>query len=188
MREAIEFDVNDFDDPNARKGIYARFYLVPKKNEALSAEKGMPVFEDKEYIELIAAGNSTNIVRRPIYEADKRMYRQEYALFKQGDEEQIVGTRLTEVPWITRSQVEELMYRRIRTLEALADVSDQDCNVPGMLDLRRKAQAWLTKAQEAAPFTAMQAEMDEMRKTIAALQANAEVKNQAQVPEGNKKG
>jgi hypothetical protein len=172
MREAVDYDVKDFEDPNARKGVYARFYLVPKKNEALSAEKGMAVFEDKEYIELIAAGNSTNIIRRPVYEADKRMYRQEYALFKEGDAEQIVGTRLTEVPWITRSQVEELMYRKIRTLEGLADVADHDCNVPGMLDLRRKAQAWLEKAKEAAPFTAMQAEMDAMRKELAALKAS----------------
>jgi hypothetical protein len=170
-REAVEYDVKDFDDPNSRKGVYARFYLVPKQNEALSAEKGMPVFEDKEYIELIAAGNSTNIIRRPVYEQDKRMYRGEYKLFKEGDAEQITGTRLDEVPWITRSQVEELLYRKIRTLEGLADVSDQDCNIPGMLDLRRKAQAWLTKAQEAAPFTAMQAELDAMRKELASLKA-----------------
>ncbi len=184
MREAVDYDVKDFEDPNARKGVYARFYLVPKQNEAESAKEGRPVFEDKEYIELIAAGNSTNIIRRPVYESDKRQYREEYRMFKEGDNEQIVGTRLDEVPWITRSQVEELMYRKIRTLEALADVSDQDCNVPGMLDLRRKAQAWLQKANEAKPFTAMQAEMEEMRKTIAALQANAEA--QAKASEGKK--
>lgn len=184
MREAVDYDVKDFEDPNARKGVYARFYLVPKQNEAKSAEQGMPVFEDKEYIELIAAGNSTNIIRRPVYEQDKRMYREEYKLFKEGDSEQIVGTRLSEVPWITRSQVEELMYRKVRTLEGLAEVSDHECNVPGMLELRRKAQAWLQTAKEAAPFTAMQAEMEEMRKTIAALQAQ---QNQAQVPEKGKK-
>jgi hypothetical protein len=187
MREAVDYDVEDFERPDARKGVNARFYYVPKKNEAQSAAEGRPVFEDKEYVELIAAGNSTNIIRRPIYESDKRLYREEYKMFKSGDEEQIVGTRLTEIPWLTRSQVEELMYRKIRTLEGLADVSDHDCNIPGMLDLRRKAQAWLDKAKEAAPFTAMQAEMEAMRAELAALKAQqgAQV-NEKAAPQGKK--
>jgi hypothetical protein len=187
MREAAEYDVEDFQDPEKTKGIYARFYLVPKKNEAKSAEEGRPVFEDREYIELIAAGNSTNIIRKPASDRERQQFRREYSLFKEGDVEQITGTRLTEVPWITRSQVEELMYRKVRTLEALADISDTECNVPGMLDLRRKAQAWLQKASEAAPFTAMQAEMEDLRKQLAALQAQqgAQV-NEKAAPEGKK--
>jgi hypothetical protein len=169
MRDTVEYDVGDFSRENDNRGVYARFYYAPVKNEEASAAEGRPVFVDKEFIEIIAAGNSTNIVGRKATDMDKRRFSKEYSLFKSGDDEQMVGTPLTEVPWITRSQVEELMYRKIRTLENLAELSDGMINAPGMYELKRKAEAWLKKASEAAPFTAMQAEMEALRAELAAL-------------------
>jgi hypothetical protein len=171
MRDSVEFDVNDFQDPNLNKGVYARFYFVPRKDEVASAQEGRAIFHDVEYIEIIAAGNANNIIRKPVRDEDRFRFRDQYEKFRQGDTEQLCGTPLTEVPWLTRSQVEELMYRKVRTVENLAEISDSACNVPGLLDLRRKAEAWLVKAKEAAPFTAMQAEMDALRAELDALKA-----------------
>lgn len=172
MREMAEFDVADFDDPNVNRGVYARFYYVPKEDTVASAEAGRPIFKEVEYIEIIAAGNANNIIRKPAREDDRRRFHKQYAMFRQGDSDQMVGTPLTEVPWISRGQAEELMYHKIRTLENLAEANDNACaGVPGMYDLRRRAKAWLEKAAEAAPFTKMQEEMDEMRKKIASLEA-----------------
>lgn len=171
-RETAEFDVQDFENPDMDRGVYARFYYVPKKDEAASALEGRPVFKDVEYVEIVAAGNQNNIIRRPAREPDIRRFRRQYDLFKRGDEHQIVGTPLTEVPWLTRSQVEEMSYRRIRTLEELSVVGDDVCSaVPGMYDLKRKAAAWIQKASEAAPFTAMQAKIDELEARLAAAEA-----------------
>lgn len=169
MSQMIEYDVADFEDHNSTKGTYAKFYIVPMKDERLSAEQGRPMFKDVEFIEIMAAGNANNIIRRPATDMDKGRYRRIYEMFKAGDAEQIVGTLLIEIPWISRSQVEELNYRKIRTVEALAEVSDTDCNVPGMFELRKKARAWMTKANEAAPFTSMLAEIDELKKMNQAL-------------------
>ena len=172
MRDSIEYDVGDFENPDSAKGLHARFYWVPKKDEAASVEAGRPVFKDCEYVEILAAGNANNIVRRPVGDMDRSRFRQQYAMFKQGSAEQLVGTPLSEIPWLTRSQVEELMYNKIRTLEQLAEVNDQFCNTaPGMYELKRKAAAWVQKASEAVPFTKMQSEMDALRAELEALKA-----------------
>lgn len=170
MREMADFDVKDFEDENSTKGVYARFYWRPKKDEAASAAEGRPIFKDTEYVEIIAAGNSNNIVARPVSDMDRVRFRQAYAKFKEGDADQLVGTPLIELPWLTRSQVEELAYMKIRTVEQLATLNDAACGIPGMFDLKRKAEAWVKKAEGAAPFTALQKENEDLKARIAALE------------------
>ena len=63
MREEYDANPQDFQD-NSMKGVHARFYWFPYKDEAASAEAGRPIFQDREFVELLAPGNSTNIVRR----------------------------------------------------------------------------------------------------------------------------
>lgn len=188
MRESAEFDVKDFDDPNNNKGVYARFYWTSVQDHRASSEEGRPIFKDCEFVEIIAAGNANNIIRRPARDMDRDRFHREYAMFKAGDAEQMVGTPLAEVPWITRSQVEELVYRKIRTLEELANISDHACSVPGMLELRRKAQAWMKKAEEAKPFTAMQAELDALKAQLAAMKASQADEAKAKTPAPAGKG
>lgn len=171
MRETAEFAENAFDDVNDTKGVYARFYLFPHQNQLASAEAGRPVFEDKEFIEIIAAGNSSNVIRRKASDMDRQRFRAAYAKFKEGDNEQLVGLPLSEVPWITRSQIEELAYIKCRTCEQLATLNDQACgSMPGLYELKRKAEAWLKKSEDAAPFTALAKENDELRARVAALE------------------
>lgn len=182
MRDSFEFDVKDFEDPNNNNGVYARFYWVSREDPVQSAAAGRPIFVDKEYVEILAAGNQNNIIRKPASDMERQRFRAQYAKFREGDTEQLTGTPLTEVPWITRSQVDELMYRKVRTLEQLAELNDQACNVPGMYELKRKAGLWLKQAKEAAPFTAMAAEMDALRAELDALKTQNLAANQAKVP------
>lgn len=174
LREVADFDTKDFENPDDTKGVYPRFYVVPKQDEAKSVEAGRPIFTDREYVEIFCVGNENNIVRRPVTDIDRRRFRSAYALFKAGDTEQLVGTPLTEIPWLTRSQVEEFAYLKIKTVEALAELNDAVCtNNPGTFELKRKAGAWLQKAKEAAPFTALHKENEDLRKRLAALEAAA---------------
>jgi len=182
MRDSFEFDVKDFEDPNNNNGVYARFYWTSKQDIHASEQAGRPIFKDIEYVEILAAGNANNIIRKPASDMERYRFHREYAKFKEGDTEQLIGTPLSEVPWITRSQVEELNYRKVRTLEQLAELNDQACNVPGMYELKRKAGAWLEKSKEAAPFTAMQAEMDALRAELDAMKAQRASDAQAKTP------
>jgi hypothetical protein len=170
MSEVIEYDISRFDRPQDTSGLHIRFYMATKKNEAASAEAGRLICEDKEYIEILAPGNANNIIRRPVVKEDKFNYRDQYERFKAGDAEQIIGTPLAEVAWIARSQVEELLYLKVRTLEQLAEVSDQFCSgIPGMYELKRKAAAYVNGEKDDSRFTQMHAEMEAMRRELAAL-------------------
>lgn len=194
-------DVTDFENRYAGdKGVHARFYIFPQKNEAKSASAGRPIFEDTEFVEIFASGNSTNIVRRPARHMDKERFRRQYEAFKAGHEDQVQGTLLHEVPWITRSQVEELAYLRIRTLEQLANVSDAACGKHvGLYDLKSKAQKALAAAEGAAPITELtkeneelkrrldqrDKEMDTMKEQMAKLIAVVQAKNSEEEEEGH---
>ena len=172
MREVYDGDLSEFENVESTKGVYAKFYMHPKQDEKASAEAGRPIYVEKEYVEIIAAGNSNNIIRRPVSDMDRRRFRQAYAKFREGDTEQLVGTPLSEVTWITRGMVEELAYKKVRTVEQLSELNDAVCGaMPGVYDLKRKAQAWVAKAEGAAPFTALQKENDELKNRIAALEA-----------------
>jgi hypothetical protein len=171
--EQADFDVSDFDSRNAGdKSVFVKFYIRPFQDEAKSVEEGRPIFKDKEYVEIRTPGNQTNIIQRPVTDMDKQRFRGAYAAFKAGDAEQIIGTPLTETPWITRSQAEELAYLRIRTLEQLANVGDDVCTrIPGMFKLKQRAQAALERAEKTAPFIAMQAENEAMKNRLDAMEA-----------------
>jgi len=173
MREAVDYDIRDFENIDDTKGLYVRFYIHPVQNDAKTADAGRPIFDDVEFVEIVVAGCSTNIVRRPVEDPDKRRFSRQYELFKQGDMDQLCGTPLTEIPWVTASQREELMYMRVRTVEQLADLNDQVCTrIPGTYDLKRRAAEWIKKASDAAPFEALHKENEELKARLAALEAS----------------
>ena len=166
-----DFDVEDFASRNAGdKNVYVKFYTRPKENEAKSAEAGRPIYDDVDYVEIRTPGNTTNVVQRPVTDMDRKRFAQQYAMFKAGDAEQVSGTPLVEAPWITRSQVEELSYLRIRTMDQLANVGDDVCTrVPGLFKLKQRAQAMVESAEKQAPFIKLQEENEDLRNTVETL-------------------
>lgn len=186
--QTADFAVSDFDKSNDNKGVYPRFFVEAVKNERLSAEQGRPVFEDREFVEIIAAGNANNIVVKPVRMNEINRFPREYRLFKEGQKEQLVGTPLSEIPWMTKSMVEELKYMKVLTLEHLAAVSDDICGrYAGLYEAKRKAQEWLEAAKSAQPFTKMAAENQELRDMVAAMQEQM-VEMQKQLASNHKKG
>jgi len=173
MRGTAEFDMEDFEDPRkSDPKAFVRFHLLPKKNEIKSAEAGRPIFEDVEYVEIIVPGNETNRPVLKVTDIERQRFSQQYRRWKEsGVSDYNEGTPLTEVPWLTRSQVEELAFARIKTLEQLAAVSDTVCQrMMGLTELRRKALDAMARAEAAAPFTQIQAQLDALAAQNAALQ------------------
>lgn len=168
--DVADFDVGDFQDRYAAdKGVHARFYTFPEQDKKASAEAGRPIFKDVEYVEIMAAGNSSNVIRRPARDSDRHRFPRHYAAFQQGKGEEIIGTPLSEVPWITRSQVEEFAHLRIYSIEALANLDDSTCGkFAGLYDMKRKAAAYLKAAEDAAPTTALMEENEALRSRLEA--------------------
>lgn len=172
MRDTAEFSSDAFEKQNDNSGVYARFYLEAVRNEAKSAEEGRPIFEDREFVEIIAAGNSTNIVVKPVRLNEIRRFPKEYAKFKDGEKDQLIGTPLGEIPWMTKSMVEELNHLKVRTLEHLAVLNDDICGrYAGLYEAKRKAGIWLQAAKEAQPFTRLEAENLELRERLSGMES-----------------
>lgn len=171
MIETADFDHTHFEDRQAGdRSVHARFYMKPVQDEKLSAENGRPMFKDVEYLEIRAPGNQNNIVNRPVRQMDRERFARQYHLFQAGHADQVTGTRLTEVSFVTKSQAEELAYLRVLTVEDLASLNDSVCvNVPGLHDLKRRAGLYLEQAEKAAPFTALQEENSQLKAQLASL-------------------
>lgn len=184
MREEYADDLNHFESRTAGdSNVYVKFYMHPRHDEDASAREGRPIYKEVEYIEIRTPGQQSNIVKRPVSDMDRARFRQHYRMFKEGSEEQLVGTPLTEVPWLTRSQVEELAYERIRTLEALANVSDSACNrMAGLYTLKQRAQKVVEQAANQAPILDLQKQIDELKNLVETQQST--IKDQSDVIAG----
>jgi len=163
------------DESEADKKLYVQFYVRAHLDQGKTAEAGRPIYYDREYVRIIAPGDKTNIVDRPVRDLDRTRFPQHYARFKQGMTEQTVGTPLTVVGWLTPAQIEELAYFKIKTVEQLAYVADSVASkMAGLQGLKQKASAFLEAAKGQAPLTKMQAELESRDAQIAALMARLE--------------
>lgn len=185
MSDDLIYNDNDFTGGRFQgdKGVHARFYTLPQKDEAKSEKKGRPIYEEKDYVEIVAAGNANNIVRRKATEEDKQRFARQYEVFcraKNSDSEQLIGTPLTEVSWLTKSQVSEMAYFHIHTLEQLASVDDSACSrFAGLYDMKKRAKVMMEAAEKAAPLTEMQSQMEQMKIQLQALvEQNKELKQE----------
>jgi hypothetical protein len=177
MDYANEFGENDFGRGRFAHdaGVHARFYTIARHNESKSAEEGRPIYDDVDWVEIIATGNANNIIRRKASEEDKQRFSRQYQIFgrdKAATGEQLTGTPLHEVPWLTKSQVAEMAYMHIHTLEQLGAVADTVCSrYAGMYDMKRKAIAALEAASKSAPMTEMALQMEQMKVQLEELLA-----------------
>lgn len=161
-----DFDAGADKNDNARP----RFYSKPVKNNFRSETEGRPVFEDKEFVEILVPGDRKTVVDTLVKEEHKRRWPREYAAFKAGQEVPVEGTPLEEWPQISRSQVEELKFAHIRTVEQLASLPDDALNRSvsmGGFALREKAQRHLEALKGSSQTEAQAAEIAHQREIIA---------------------
>lgn len=150
------------------KGLAIRFELVSKQ---VGEENGIPVFKDIEYIEKRIPGDRTNIVFKPLRDADKKEFAAQYQHWLATREDPKSGYPLKDWPPLVRSQVEQLAFHGVKTVEELANLSDSVCQSigSGTLAVRQKAKDWLDRAKGAGPESALRAELDAKDNEIATL-------------------
>lgn len=172
MNAEFDYDINEFMDAEDTKGLYARFYVEPVKDEAASIEAGRPIFKEVEFVEIGAIGNRTSTVVYEVDDYQRQRFARQYQVFKRGGTEAISGTPLSEVPWMSRGQIEEFKFLKIRSIEDLANVSDSVCtSVAGLFALKARAQAWLAEAEGGKGMAVLAAKVEELTRQIAGMQA-----------------
>lgn len=151
-------------------GLYARFYLHPKKDEKASIDEGRPIFREVPYIEIRVPGDKGTVINRPVRDRDRAEFPKQWAAFEAGKEQGVDGTPLEEWPMISRAQVEELRFFGVRSVEQLAQMSDSNAQkFMAIGSLREKARLYMEAAKGNAPMAKLQNENERLRGEIEAL-------------------
>lgn len=174
----------------ADKKLLVQFGMYPHEDTMASEKEGRPIFTDKLYIMIMVPGDKESIVHRPAWDKDFQRFPEQYAAFKNKQNQNVAsGTPLRLATWITLAQTKELEYFNVYTLEQLASMPDSQAHkFQGIQKLKQLANDFLVAAKEAAPLTAIRAELDkkdsqleaanrqlaELNKRLEALEAEAE--------------
>ena len=151
-------------ESEADANLLVKFFLREKQDHAATAKEGRPMFKDVDYIEIRTAGKRDALACRPATHADKQRFPRHYDAFKSRTEMPTEGTPLSEWPMIPRSQVEELSFLHIKTVEQLIGMSDNDAaQMRGGLTLKDKAKKFL----EASDKTKLLAEKQQLQDRLA---------------------
>jgi len=155
---------------------YARFYVHSQlQGDPNPSEHNKPVYKDVVYAEVMIKGDKNTSFARPKRDSDEKDYPMAWKAFVEGNDDYSEGTPLKNIPGVGLSDQRNLQSEGIMSVEDLAALDD---NVvlgrAGMVDLRKKAQAYLKVLDpelEAQKEAERQAEMDELKAQIAELQA-----------------
>ena len=152
-----------YGSPEEDKKLMVRFYLHPVEQAAASIKAGRKIYKDTEYVEILIPGDKHSIIKRPAFAMDKRRFADAYARFQAGQHQQIQGTPLSTLVWMTESRAKEYEFFNILTVEQLAQASDgsQVASMMGFVDDKRKAQSFLSTSSDDAPMVEMRAKLDE---------------------------
>jgi hypothetical protein len=173
-------------DPGARfrqnpdDRLNVKFSMMPVEDEKASAEAGRPIFTEKLFVTIIVPGER-DVVIRQAWQGDFDRFPRQYAAFKNGQNQDAVsGTPLKIVPWLSQSQVKELEYFNCHTVEQLAELADTHAHRFQQINkLRTLARDFLQAAKEAAPLTAMRAELDKRDNEIETMKRQIQELSQA---------
>lgn len=172
------------DTQGADSRLAVKFYKKLVEMTAATQEAGRPIVEERVYIKIMVPGDSLTEIDRPIYESDKQRFPKHWYDFmnRQGNEEVITGTPLSEWTLISRSQAEELKGIKFHTVESIAHASDhqlQRINMIGGMSphsLREKAKAFLNMAQDSAEIAKREEELNALREENARIKAEADAR------------
>lgn len=150
-------------------GLNVQFLEHSHFDDVQTREQGRPVFRMAEYIRITIPGNMNDNVFRPVRSTDFDRFPMQWAAYKNG-KTQSIGIPLTEWPQISRAQVDELAFFKVKTVEELAGISDANAQkFMGLNQLRQKAQLYLQTLKDEQPFATMQAELSTRDEKIDSL-------------------
>ena len=164
--------------PYQDTSCFAEFFMHPQENKALTLEKGRPIFEEKVYVRIMIPGDKTTEIQRPVRMGngpnhDNMKYAHQYSIFMQGQgaDQALIGTPLKHWPPVTKSMVLELAHYEVRTVEQLAQVSDQILQkFMGLGAMRQKAIDWLANAKDGELVSQLRAELVQRDNKIETLE------------------
>jgi hypothetical protein len=158
-------------DNSNSNALFVEFYEESLEIPFKSEQEGRPVYEQREFVRIMVPGDSMNVIETPATPEHKEQFSRQYERFKKGLKDVVDGSPLTQWPPVNKSQVKEMAYFEIHSVEQLAELSDSTCKKMGMgyMELRGKARAWLLAAKDGAIVTRQAVENERLQGEIEAL-------------------
>lgn len=194
---AIDMVTSQLTPPQqSQHGLHVQFYMHPLQNSTRTLEEGRPIFIETPYVMIMVPGDKDSVVRRPVRmgvgpKDDNIRFAVEFQAFQANKDQPVEGTPLAEWPLITASQIKEMEYFGVRTVENLAGMADVKASqFMGLQDMKKKANEWLTSAKDEAPMVRLNAELalrdneiEVMRQQLDELLAKTDKKQKRKVAE-----
>ena len=185
---AMNFEANE--QSEADKKLLVIFYKDVVKNEVKSTEAGRPIFDEFDFVKILTPGSRDTFTGDATEQYQAR-FPQQWARYKAGQSQDLAGTPLNMLPWLSIGQIAEFHAVNVKTVEHLAGMPDVLAQkFMGASQIKARAQQYLDAAKDAAPLLKVQAELnkrdvqiDELQQTVQALKdkidADAAAKKQA---------
>lgn len=170
------------------EGVTATFYrgrspleLSEDEADAYLAE-GRPTYTECDFLRIEFPGDTKKVWDQPVKSADKRRFPREWAAYEAG-QDSATGTPLSMWSALTGPDVRKFEALSIRTVEALAEVTDGNISALGLggAEARTAARKFILEREKGAPDRASD-EVAELRAQIAELTANQDKPRRGRPP------
>ena len=164
------------DESNADSRLQVRFYKKPVQQEAESLAAGRPIFKEFDFVHICVAGDTLTEIDTYVLNSHKQRFPIQWAQYQNrvgADDQEVVGTPVSEWPIVSKSQAEELRALKFHTVESIAGASDQQLQRMGMAAgmspyaFRDKAKAFLNLATNAAETDKRESEINSLKEELA---------------------
>ena len=164
------------DEQGADSRLQVRFYKRPVHQEQESLAAGRPIYKEFDFVHICVAGDSLTEIDTYALANHKARFPIQWANYMNrvgADDQEVVGTPVSEWPLVSKSQAEELRAMKFHTVEAIAGASDQQLQRMGMAAgmspyaFRDKAKAFLNLATNAAETDKREQEINALKEELA---------------------
>ena len=174
------------DEQNADSRLQVRFYKRPVQQEQETLEAGRPIYKEFDFVHICVAGDTLTEIDTYVLASHKTRFPIQWANYQNrlgSDDQEIVGTPVSEWPLVSKSQAEELRAMKFYTVESIANASDQQLQRMGMAAgmspyaFRDKAKSYLNLAQDSAETDKRAQEINNLKEELAKKdEENAKIK------------
>jgi len=164
------------DEQGADSRLQVRFYKKPVHQEQESISAGRPIYKEFDFVHICVAGDTLTEIDTYALQSHKQRFPIQWANFMNrvgANDEEVVGTPVSEWPLISKSQAEELRAMKFHTVESISTASDQQLQRIGMAAgmspyaFRDKAKAFLNLATNAAETDKRESEINALKEELA---------------------
>jgi hypothetical protein len=164
------------DENNADSRLQVRFYKRPVQQEQETVDAGRPIYKEFDFVHICVAGDTLTEIDTYALASHKTRFPIQWANYMNrvgANDQEIMGTPVSEWPLVSKSQAEELRAMKFHTVEAIANASDQQLQRMGMAagmspySFRDKAKAFLNLATSSAETDKREQELNALREELA---------------------